>query len=262
MKTPVRSSRGRLIYTGRFSRESFALWTASPDGCAALDRLAAQTRFALFGRKRAADRRLWREINDAARAGAVAAAIQRELDAYLLRLDPLVYADALPAVTVDLRRLIVVPRVMVCGEAYRRMHTELYAQPAFAGLSGGKSIRRWFVLTVLESLFASVVRARPSIRHPLPAGDEWVVVGVNERYEWQKPLNDLAWPGHYIVLELRRTPMTRSIRHAVNDAIEKMEAMLPSLSSLDRTQLLKRASVSLERLSRPKQMHVRLSRPA
>jgi hypothetical protein len=149
---------------------------------------------------------------------------------------------------------------MVSGEACRRMQRELHVQPAFTGLAGGDSLRRWFVLTVLESLASSVVEAHPTVRHPLPAGDGWMVVGVNKEYEWQKPLDGLSWPGHYFVLEVRRAPLTRSIRSEVAGAIAELEASLTSLSYNDRTEILKRASVSLERLSPPKRRHVMLSR--
>ena len=112
----------------------------------------------------------------------------------------------------------------------------------------------------LRPILASVVQARPSVRHPLPVGEGWLVVGVNDQYEWQKPLDGLAWPGHYIVLELRLAPITRAVRHEVEETVAKVEAMLPSLSYVDRTEILKRASVSLEGLVGSKRRHVMLSR--
>ncbi|HKE83806.1 MAG TPA: hypothetical protein VKB50_08635 [Vicinamibacterales bacterium] len=251
-----------MKYTGHFSREAYAVWAGSRDGAASLDRLAAQGGFALFGRKRAADRRVWRQLNDVARADAVATVLRREVYSYLVRIDPLVYAEGLPSIMIDLRRLIVIPRVMVSGEACRRMVRELHVQPAFIGLPGGESLRRWFVLTVLESLASSVVEAHPSVRHPLPAGDGWMVVGVNNEYQWQKPLHSLSWPGHYIVLEVGRAPLTRSIRSAVTGAIAGLEASLPSLSYVDRTEILKRATESLERRSTTRRRHVRFSTPS
>ena len=248
MKTPVRSWHGQLRYTGHFSREAYAIWAGSRDGTALLDRLAAaQGRFTLFGKKRAADRLVWRQFNHVAHADAVATALQREVGSYLVRIDPLVHAEGLPTLMIDLRRLIVIPRVLVSAEACRRIQRQLHVQPAFTGLPGGESFRRWFVLTMLQSLASSVVQAHPSVRHPLPAGDGWMVVGVNNEYEWQKPLRSLSWPGHYIVLEVRRSPLTRSIRSEVVGAIAELEGWLPSLSFVDRTEILKRASVSLER---------------
>jgi len=41
MKTPVRSSHGRLEYTGRIPRDAFAVWAESPEGLIAIDRVAA-----------------------------------------------------------------------------------------------------------------------------------------------------------------------------------------------------------------------------
>jgi hypothetical protein len=64
----------------------------------AIARLAARTGFAFFGKMRAARQQMWRELTAAARGDSVASAVQREIDAYLARLDTFVFADGLPAV--------------------------------------------------------------------------------------------------------------------------------------------------------------------
>ena len=248
MKTLVRSSRGHLKYTGKITRESFAMWAESPSGREALEHAATRVRFALFGRWRAARKKTWRELMDAARANTVGLVLQHETDAYLSRLDTFVYADALPAVMVDLRRLIVVPRVFVNSEAHRRIQRALQTQPLFAGLSGGDSLRRWFTFGLIDSLAGAVTEVRPSVRRPVPAGDGWIVVGVDEEFQWRVPFDGPAWPGHYFVLELTRRPLTRAVNKAAAEAIVHLQESLPLLTQIDRAEIMRRAGRSLDEL--------------
>jgi hypothetical protein len=248
MKSLVRFSRGHLKYTGKVTRESFSSWTDSPGGRQALEAAAARVRFALFGKMRAARRKIWRELIEAARAGTAVQVLQHETDGYLSRLDTVVYADALPCVMVELHRLIVVPRVFVNGEAHRRIERALHAQPLFSGLGGGDSLRRWFALGLIDGLVGAVTDARPSVRRSLPAGDDWSVVGVDEGFQWHVPFDGPAWPGHYFVLELMRRPLTRALKRDVAEAIARFGKSLPSLSVVERTEIMRRAAVSLDEL--------------
>ena len=226
----------------------FAAWAESPTGRALLEQAAAQSRFALYGRMRAARHRLWRQLVRAARADAVVAVVQHEVDGYLARLDTLVHAHDLPRVGVDLHRLVVVPRMFVNIQTYRRIDAALCEQPTFAALEGGESLRSRFILAIIESIEAAIARARPSPRRPLPAGNGWITVGVNEHFEWRIPFDGPAWPGHYHVLELTRWPITRAVRKATSEAMARLEASLPSLSRLHRNEILREAGLSLEGL--------------
>ena len=246
MRRPVRFSRGRITYTGRIAGASFATWAGSKEGRSALAHVASQFDFALFGRMRAARRRVWRQLCRTARSETVTAALQQEIDRYLC-LHAFACAD-LPCVRVDLRRLVVVPRLFVNSAAYRCFTPALDAQPAFALLEGGESLRDWFALTLINGIEAAAIRARPSPQRPLPAGEGWVVVGVNEEFEWYDPIESPAWQGHYYVLELRRAPITRAVRKATRQAISGLEASLLSLSRADRGGILRQAALSLERL--------------
>jgi hypothetical protein len=82
----------------------------------------------------------------------------------------------------------------------------------------------------------------------LPAGDGWITVGVNERFEWHIPFKGPARPGHYYVLELTRMPITRAVRTAASEAIARMEASLPSLSRAHRAEIVRHAGLSLDQL--------------
>jgi hypothetical protein len=73
---------------------------------------------------------------------------------------------------------------------------------------------------------------------------------VNEQFEWRIPFDGPAWPGHYHVLEITRFPITRAVRQATCDAIARLEASLPSLSRVHRSEILRQAGLSLENSDR------------
>jgi hypothetical protein len=195
----------------------------------------------VFGKERAARRRLWRGLIAATRTEPVAAMIRAEVDAYLGRLSKLVYSDGLPRSGVNLHRLVVVPRVLVNGAAYRSIATSFGAQPALASLEGSELLREFLFLTLIREMHAAVERAGPSPKRPLAAGADWVSVGLNSAFEWRVPLNAPAWAGHHYVLELTRDPITRALRKAVAERISRFEASLLSLSKLERHEIVRRA---------------------
>ena len=246
MKASVRFSRGRLEYTGRIARSVFTSWADSLEGQRLLERIASRIRFAPFGKRHASRRRVWRQLVEAARTEIVAVNVQRELDAYPLRLEQLVYAPDLPRVGVELRRLVVVPRLLLNGAMYSRLDRSLQVLPVFAVAENGRPLRDWFTLTLMSALESAMAAARPSPWHPVPAGEGWITVGINERFQWQPPLDGLAWTGHYYVLELRRIAITRAVRKATRDAIAGLEESLASLSGLHRAEILRRTAQALE----------------
>lgn len=174
--------------------------------------------------------------------------MQREAEAYLPRLEKLVYANGLPRATLHLHRLVVVPRVFVNAEAYRHIDAVLRKQRAFDAIQRGDLLRGWFCLTLVDSLSAAAAAARPSPGRPLPAGRGWIAVGVNERFQWGTALDGPAWPGHYYVLELTSMPITRAVRKAAGEAIARLESALPDLSRSHRYEILRLATSSLEQL--------------
>ena len=204
--------------------------------------------FVFFGKARAAKRRLWRGLTEIARSGPVVAGVQREIDSYLARLDTLVYARDLPCVGIDLHRLVVVPRVFANAIIDRRIDALLKAESAFATLDGCEQLRDWFVLNLIDGIAAALVDARPSLKRPVPAGDDWMIVSVNDQFEWRIPLEGPAWPGHCYLLELTSRPITRAVRKAAADAVAQMEMSLPSLSRSHRNQILREAGLSLAQL--------------
>ena len=138
MNAWVRYRRGGACYTGRIARAPFAAWLAMPEGQTTLDEVASRLRFKVFARARAA-RRLWRHLSAAARDPVLVAAIQSEVDGYLGRMQEFAYAEGLPRASVDLHRLVLVPRVLVNGAAYVAIARRLRSVHAFASFEGGES---------------------------------------------------------------------------------------------------------------------------
>jgi hypothetical protein len=247
MKTPVQYSRGRLIYTGRVARSTFDAWAQSTDGRALLEQIGSELRFAFFGRFRTARGRLWRQVQRPIRSARLASALQPEIDATLERLDPIVFAHDLPRVSVDLRRLVVVPRFFVNGEAYRGISTALRAEPALT-TPADVSLSEWLILTIIDAIEAAVVRERPSVPRPLRAAGGWMIVGVNQQFDWRVPFQGPAWPGHYYLLEQTAQPISRAVRKAVEHAIADLEQALPSLPRNRRGEIIRQATLSLDQL--------------
>ncbi len=238
----VRYSRGRLVYAGRITRGPFTAWTQTEEGHAVVKQAAARIRFSLLGKTRAAVRRLWRQLADTAGDSAVADAIELEVQTYLKRLGELVFAEGLPRCGVDLRRLIVVPNVLLNGVACTALAKRLRQQPAFASLEGGNALRDFFVTTLVSEMSAAVAGARPSPGGPLTATRDWISVGLNTAFVWRVPVFAAPpWDGHHYMLELTREPITRAVRKTVAARIETFESSLPTLSRAERGEVLRRA---------------------
>jgi hypothetical protein len=239
----VRYSGGRAVYRGRISRGPFAAWARTDEGREVVARLCAHVRIPLLVEMRTV-RRLWRQLAAAASDEGVVNCVQSELDLYLERLQQFAYAEGLPRVGVDLHRLVVVPRVLVNGAVRGAIARRLKGEPAFAHVEGGDPIRELFVQTIVDHADAAVARCAPSLKRPLPAGRHWISVGVNGNFVWRVPmLQEPPWDGHHYVLELTRDPITRAVRKAVTAAIKQIEASLPSLSRVERNDILRRAAL-------------------
>jgi hypothetical protein len=223
-------------------RAAFNAWTVSPNGQAAVARVASDIRFALFGKAHTARRRLWRGLLSGVRDTRVAAAIEAEVDTYLRRLGQLAYADGLPRVTVELRRLVVIPHALLNGAAYHSLSLKAGALPALAAIEQSAALRDLLFLTVVHECSDGVARLKPSPKRPLSAGAGWTSVGVNHSFVWRDFYNAPTWPGHHYVLEVTREPITRRVRKAAADAIAALETELSTLSVVERLEILRRAS--------------------
>lgn len=176
------------------------------------------------------------------RDASVVNAIRTEVDLYLRRLAQLVYADGLPRVVVDVRRLVVVPHALLNAAAYQGMAERLGRLPEIAALDQSDALRDFLFLLLIADCDTAVARAKPSSKRPIAAGGPWVGVGVNTTFVWREFFNAPTWSGHHYVLEVTRDPMTRKLRKAIEAAISAFEASLPTLSVVERNEILRRGS--------------------
>ena len=233
-----RVSRGRLEYRGRITREPFLRWTETKEGTAAIARVAAGIRFSLFGRSRAARRRIWRALEDASRGESLAAAVKMEAARYMEVLASLSYSDTLPRVHIALHRLVLVPRALIAGRARAAVFARLGETPALAGLDD--SARIFFLEQLVKEMDAALQIGSPSPRRPVHAHDEWGCVGVSKGLVWADPL----WTGddgtgHVFMCEFPRAGLSRRDRKAVEAAITGMAASVSSLSPRQRSAMLR-----------------------
>jgi hypothetical protein len=236
----IRVRGGRLTYAGRISRRPFDAWAQSREGSAAIAAAAPHVRFSFLGRQRAARRRLWRELANAATDESVASAIQDEADRYLQRLCQLAYAEGLPRVAVNLYRLVVVPRQLLNGVARHCLSARLRRQPALTCLDS-EPLREFFSLQIVRDMDAAITAAQPTLKRPLQTGHGWVSVGLNTTYVWFAAVEDSRWAGHHFTFELPRDPLSRAMRKSIADAVNTFDASLPALSRNERNEILRRA---------------------
>ena len=233
-----RVSNGRLEYRGRITREPFMRWTETKEGTAAIARVAAGIRFSLFGRSRAARRRIWRALEDASRVESLVAAVRTEAARYMEVLASLSYSDTLPRVHIALHRLVLVPRALIAGRARAALFERLGEMPALAGLDD--SARIFFLEQLVKEMDAALQLGSPSPRRPIHAHDEWACVGVSKGLVWVDPLWAGAdGTGHVFMCELPRTGLSRRDRKAVEAAIAGMAASVSSLSARQRIAMVR-----------------------
>jgi len=236
----IRWRGGRLTYTGGLSRRPFDAWAQAPEGSAAIAAAAQGIRFSLLGKQRAARRRLWRELSNAALDESVASAVQEEADRYLTRLTQLAYADGLPRVTVNLYRLAIVPRQLLNGVARQCLAARLRREPALTCLES-QPLRDFFALQLVRDMDAAIVARAPTIKQPLALADGWVTIRVNTAYVWFAAVEDSKWAGHHYAFETPRDPINRAMRKAIEDAMKTFDTSLPVLSVRERNEILRRA---------------------
>jgi len=233
-----RVSNGRLEYRGRITREPFMRWTETKEGTAAIARVAAGIRFSLFGRSRAARRRIWRALEDASRVESLVAAVRTEAARYMEVLASLSYSDTLPRVHIALHRLVLVPRALIAGRARTQLFERLGEAPALAGLD--VSARIFFLEQLVKEMDAALQIGSPSPRRPIHAHDEWACVGVSKGLVWVDPLWAGAdGTGHVFMCELPHAGLSRRDRKAVEAAIAGMAASVSSLSARQRIAMVR-----------------------
>jgi hypothetical protein len=234
-------SRGRLEYRGRITREPFRRWASTKEGTEAIARVAAGLRFSLFGRSRAARRRLWRALHDASCTHSVTTAIANEAPRYMEAVARVAYSDGLPRVNIALHRLVLVPRAVIAGHARVGLFKRLNANPELASLD--EAVRVFFFDQIVLEMDAALQKASPGPRDPVHAHDEWACVGVSQDVEWADPIwSGPDGVGHLFLYEFPHAGISRKDRKTLETAIRELSAGVTSLTRIQRYALVRTAS--------------------
>ncbi len=234
-------SDGRVIYTGRVSRDPLASWLATKPGAAVVAATAKSVGFRLLGRHRAARKQLWRELDAAARSEDGRAALQAAADIYTRGISSLAYAQGLPRITVALRRLVLIPRALAAGRTRGDVHARLAQCAQFAAQP--VALQEFFFERVLVEIDSAARSARPSIQRPIASSDEWALVGADTGYQWVDQLwSGAAWTGHWFVHERPRTALSRADRRALEEAMTSLRSSIATLPRERRHALIKLAA--------------------
>lgn len=238
----ITTSGGGLHYSGRIDRRPFNEWTQTEEGRQVVRDLAARRGFTLFGKARAARRDLWRELDAATRTPPIARAIQTEVSAYLPLIAQFCYASSAPRSTIALRRLVAIPRALAHVKALERLTKRLQFLPEFTGLQGGPLVREFFFVQLIKEMDSAILAAKPSPARPLPAHEEWVVVGSELEMTWHVPIKrEAERPGHFFLYEAPRGGSARADRKEISARMRDLNSLAHGLSRTDRAEVIRKS---------------------
>lgn len=236
----IRFRRGALQWRGIDRTPGFDEW-AQGEGRPVVDDLVARKRFSLLPKRWLVLRQLRRELRQACGSETLSQVIQTQVSGFFHLLAEFAYVDALPR-TRTARRLVVVPRVLINGAAFRQTRDRLQTHPELAQLTGGEPLRYYLFLQLVQEIDRALLSASPSPRRPVIAEGEWVVVGVDLTYAWFVPLQPgPVWQGHYLLYEAPRGRMRRADRKAFAVRMKELEPVLVELSRSQRDEILRSA---------------------
>jgi hypothetical protein len=232
--------KGTLDYSGRLPcPSSFDVW-ADTDGHAVVTELASKRWFSLLGKRRAAKKEVWRELQQLAERGFLADEIRSAVSAYTARMaDFALERSSLPRMSVDLRRVFVVPRAPYNAWAYRFLTSRLASHPGVVSLKGGTELASYFCFELLNAADTALFESSPTVRRPLRAGSAWSIVGADSQLFWAVPFErGPEWRGHYYVYEMAAEGLTRARRKELTTCMKTLEAGVSELSRLRKIAIL------------------------
>jgi hypothetical protein len=236
-------SRERLGYRGRIDRAPYDRWIATGSGAQAIEAAASQLRFRLLGRKRAARRDIWNRLSGAARQDPLRSALDATADLFMGAMSDLAYASALPRTQIALRRVVLVPRVMVAGRGRSTAIARLMRSPGMPDVDD--AVKAFFGDEVLAQLDAALQRARPAPSRPVGAPQQWKCVGVETSYAWVDPYwSGPEWFGHLFLYEWPPAGLSRRDRKALEGAIVDLQSAVGTLSRDRRNELVRLAATA------------------
>lgn len=236
-------SDSRLTYRGRIDYAPVGAWMATQDGAAAIDAVASQLRFQLLGRQRAARRQVWQELSRAARAEPLRAALDAAADAFMGAMSDLAYSAGLPRTQVALRRVVLVPRVMIAARARAAVNASVLR---CAGLPQvDEAIRAFFLDELITQMDDGLRRGRPAPARPIGAPQQWACIGIETTYAWVDPYwSGPNWFGHVFLYEWPPAGLARRDRKSLEGAVTDLEAAVHTLSRERRHDLLRAAAIA------------------
>jgi hypothetical protein len=231
---------GRLRFGGRVSKDPVREWLATPEASSAVAEAATRRRFSLFGRTRAARRQMSRALWEAISAPGVRQVIAAESDGYVGAWTPLAYAPTLPRVSVEYRRVVVVPRVMIVWTVVSKAMARV--ADSVRGADVPDTFRTFFSHWVLSRMDHAIRSAGPSPRRPLDARESWACVAVDNETVWVDVLGlGSEWQGHVVMFEMPSPRLSRRDRQSLEEAIARLSESLTGLSRAQRDRTVRLA---------------------
>jgi hypothetical protein len=234
--------RGRLEYRGRITKQPFTEWCGTKDGTDAIARAAKAVRFSVFGRTRAARRRLWRALDAASRSEGFVPMVAAESQRFTQAMADACYADALPRMQIALGRLVLVPRALVDGRVRAAIFARLMHAPALSGVDD--AVQTFFLERLVSEMDAALSKAAPVPRRPVLAADGWCCIGIRLGTVWADPIWAGTYhAGHLFMYELRERQLNRREYKALDAGIQQMSGTVSTLSRTARDAMLRAATL-------------------
>ena len=232
-----RTASNRLRYRGRLSQAPYSAWAKTSDGAVTIDARASQNRLHIFARPRAR-RRIWRELERAARSEPLCTAIQSEADHFASVVVEASHALGLPRRALALHRLVIVPRALVAGRTRTALRRRLYNSEPLGVID--PRVRDFFCEQLAIELDAAVAEHRPSVFRPLLTREGWGCVGRDTEYEWVDPnLSGPGSSGHLLMFEFPREGLSRRARKDVDRAVHELQNSLTNVSRAQRQEIIR-----------------------
>ena len=239
-----RVTSSRLRYRGRLSQEPYSAWARTSHGSEIIEARARLDRLRVFARPRA-QRRIWRELERAARRAPLSTAIQLEADQFGSAMVAASHALGLPHRSIALHRLVIVPRVLVAAPTRQAVRRRLSDSESLEALDS--HVRDFFCEQLVMELDAAVAEHRPSIARPVVTQEGWGCVGHDTGYQWVDPIfSGPEWGGHFVMYQFPRQGLSRRTRKEVDSAVGELQHGLASISRSQRQEIMRTAVDGLQ----------------
>jgi hypothetical protein len=220
-----------LEFTGKIvASASFEDW-ALAKGEQVVNEFAQKKTIALFGKRKAAKKELWKNLVDVSQKPALFTVINNLAKNYQTMI--VVVADAIEDNKYVANGLTYAIPTTAINSLYRAVvEGTLSKSDEFQELKGGPELRSFFYDEFVAQIDSAFQLLRPSTSEPLRLSGEWYAVGSNADYDWRYPGE--AWKGYLFLHGYSGYPadlskdQTRLKR--ISDHIGKLELRLGAFS--------------------------------